>query len=383
MRVSDAKIIVIGGDHHNMLGVVRSLGMRGCNNITAIITNDKTYSFVSKSRYIKNSYTVKEEEGIILDLLKKNGDNDGGKKAIIIPTSDFAACLIDKHLNELSDDYIIPSINGRQGEVVKYMDKYNQFLLAKEYGVKMAECNIINLNEAFPNPSFSKCIVKPLVSANGNKIDITICDNADDYFKALEVFRNKQYDKVLVQEYVDFDRECGLIGCSGNGLMVLPGIIKKNRIYPISRGSNSYSNIEKVPRSHEIIKILKMLKELGYSGLFDIEIFVKGDEVYLNEINFRNSGNAFAYCYDDIYLAYIWIAIALGENIEGEKLKISAPFSFVDERLEMKQLLDKNISFKEYIKTKRGAKAKLLHFKKDIKPSIYKYLYIVKRRVIR
>lgn len=383
MTLSGIEIIVVGGDHHNMLGAVRSLGAKGASEITAIITNDKPYSFVSKSKFIKKSYIVKEEESSVLELVEEIRKNLAGRKAIIIPTSDFAARIIDQHLNELSGDFIIPSIDGRQGMIAKYMDKYKQYLLAEKHNVKMAKCVIVDLNAPLRDLIFSKCIIKPLVSANGNKSDIAICNNPRDYFNTLKLFKGKKYEKVLVQEFIDFDRECGLIGCSNGRRIVLPGIIKKNRIYPAKRGSNSYSNIEKVPNNPEIKKIVEMLKKLKYDGLFDIEIFIKGNDIYLNEINFRNSGNTFAYCYDDIYIVYLWTLMALGEDIARERQAISESFSFIDERLEAKQLLDKNISLREYFRTKLAARARLLHYKKDIRPSIYKYAYAIRRKITR
>lgn len=375
-------VIVIGGSHHNMLGIIRALGMKGCK-IIAIITNDKPYSFVSKSRFIEKSFLINQDEEQALKLLDKLSQ-ELSDKGIIIPTSDFAALLIDNNLDRLKPNYVVPSINCNQGEIAKYMDKYEQFLLSEKYGVRMAKCNIIDLDNYRDNGKFKKCIIKPLVSANGKKSDIAICDSKEVFSKTLRLLHDKGYEKVLVQDYIDFDRECGLIGCAKDGEVILPGIIKKNRIYPLKRGSNSYSDVEMLDQSNgEIAKIINILKELKYDGLFDIEIFLKGDTVYLNEINFRNSGNTFAYCFDDVYIAYLWALMAFGKDISNNKKEITKNFSYIDEKLEMKQLFDKNITISDYFKTRRKAKARLLHFRKDIKPSVYKIIYAIRNRITR
>lgn len=54
-------------------------------------------------------------------------------------------------------------------------------------------------------------------------------------------------------------------------------------------------------------EIISLLKNIGYDGLFDIEVFVVGESLYLNEINFRNSGNAWAIVNVGINAPVIWI----------------------------------------------------------------------------
>ena len=46
------EIIVIGADHHNTLGVLRSLGEKGINSILLLISENKK-SYVAKSKYAK------------------------------------------------------------------------------------------------------------------------------------------------------------------------------------------------------------------------------------------------------------------------------------------------------------------------------------------
>ena len=49
----EKKTIVIGGNHHNTLGVIRSLGRKGVMPYV-ILTSGDNNSFVLKSKYIKN-----------------------------------------------------------------------------------------------------------------------------------------------------------------------------------------------------------------------------------------------------------------------------------------------------------------------------------------
>lgn len=43
--------IIIGGNHHNTLGVIRSLGYKGFNSLVILVTGEKT-PYVSYSKYI-------------------------------------------------------------------------------------------------------------------------------------------------------------------------------------------------------------------------------------------------------------------------------------------------------------------------------------------
>lgn len=378
----DNKIIVIGGTHHNMLGVVRSLGIKGIKT-TAIITDRKRYSFVAKSKYINKAIIVEENKRDVLGALISETSNLD-KKAIIVPTSDFAAELIDESYDKLKEYCILPSINKKQGELAKCMNKYNQFELAQKYGIKTAKSYVANMREKEISLPFKadKYILKPVVSADGVKSDIRICK--EDEINALLVeFKNKGYSRVLVQEYLNIDAEWALVGCIHSGEIIIPGIMKKKRIYPLGRGSTSYARIEKTPEDEVIEKIKEMLIDLKYSGIFDIDIFVKNNKLYLNEINFRNGANTFAYCKDNIFLIYLWIRMVLGLSIKDFRKTISGDFSFIDERSEFRHLVERNISIREYLRTKHRAKARLLHYKKDIRPSIYKVIYAIKRRIIR
>ena len=170
------EVIVVGGNHHNALGVIRSFGKNGIK-INLIVTNDTKYPFIVKSKYVKKYSIIKENEVEILDELSKYKNIT--PKPAIIPTSDYAEYVIDKNLDKLKKTFIVPSINNTQGEVIKYMDKFNQIDLCKKYKIDMAKScvlvlnNELNLNIKLKYPY----ILKPIESINGKKTDIQIVSN--------------------------------------------------------------------------------------------------------------------------------------------------------------------------------------------------------------
>lgn len=376
------KIIVIGGSHHNMLGVVRGLGLRGLKT-TVIITSDRSYSFVAKSKFVEKAFIVKEDKEEVINTLM-SAIEGLKEKAVIIPTSDFAALLVDENYNKLENKCILPSINKTQGGIAEYMDKYKQYNLAQEYGIKVAKSQTIELLEDTKEIIFEskKYILKPVVSADGVKSDIRICEKKE-LGRILAEFKEKGYKRVLAQEYLVYDTECALVGCADSEEVIISGMMKKERIYPLGRGSTSYAHIEKTPKDEVVEKIKKLLKDIRYSGIFDIDIFIKQNELYFNEINFRNGANTFALCHGDVYLIYLWVRMALKKNTDNLRKTISQGYDFIEERAERKHLIEGNISFREYLRTRKKAKARLLYCRKDIRPSVYKIIYAIRNRITR
>ena len=214
-------------------------------------------------------------------------------------------------------------------------------------------------------------------------LSLIICMNKEELFCSLNELKNIGYNDILVQEYIEFDLECGLIGCAHGKNIILPGIIKKERIYPPKRGSNSYAHIEKLVNNTQIEKIKKLILKMNYSGMFDIEIFIKNNVIYLNEINFRNSGNTFAYCYNNVFIIYLWMLLKLEIDISDEKISVSENFDYIDENLERKQLLHRNITIIEFLKTRKKAKARLFSYKNDFRVDFYKFIYAIKKRIMK
>lgn len=376
------EVIIIGGNHHNMLGVLRAFGEKGIL-ANVIITNPNKYCFIKKSKYIKNCDIISEKENDIINLLTKKYSKMN-KKAVLIPTSDFAALVIDKNLKQLEKKFIVPNINNKENKIVEYMDKYNQYKIIKELGINIAQSWELNLQnkKIIPNNITYPCILKPLVSAYASKGDITICNDEESLLAAIEKYKKLNYKNAILQEYIKFEQEYGLIGCVHNSNIILPGIIKKERIYPQKRGNVSYGIIDKVESSTvSFTPIFQLLKELNYSGMFDIEVFVKDNQFYLNEINFRNSGNSYLYTYCDVYIVYLWYLMVCNEDLKNETKEVKNNYYFTDEMLEIKQLLSKNISIKEWNKARKSSKISFLINKHDFVPLLYKFVYAFCRRI--
>lgn len=373
MQEENNKVIIIGNDHINTLGVIRTFGENGIKPYLMVVSDTKRVA-VTKSKYVEKCWLCNDSVNII-ELLKKEF-KDEKNKPVIIPTTDYVAALLDIYYNELKEIFILPNINKKKGEINNYMDKYNQYLLFKKYNIGCAESIKIELNgqkldDEIENKIIFPCIVKPLISAFGSKSDIEICDNIDSLNKVLLMLYNKEYKDVLVQELLDYDYECDIAGFVYDNKVSIPGIIKKIRIWPAKKGSTTYGEVMPVEEANlDINNIEKMLSEIGYNGVFDIDLFIKDSKIYINEVNFRNG--ALSYGFGDSYICYNWYLSCIREEFI-KSVNVSKKYNMIDDQADLHNIADKVISYKEYMEDKETSKIKLVWNKIDYIPSKYMF----------
>ena len=122
---------------------------------------------------------------------------------------------------------------------------------------------------------------------------------------------------------------------------------------------------------------------MNFTGIFDLEVFVKGNEMYLNEINFRNGGHSYAYTYDDVYIVYLWLLLVLNKDISKKVKQVNNSFYFNVELIEIKHLTHHNISFKTWYQDMKRTNISLFYNKNDVRPYIYKFFYAIGNRLFK
>lgn len=369
----DFDVLIIGGSHFNALGVIRSLGEKGIRPYLLVL--DRKNAYIKKSKYLKKTFYSKNDEKEIINKLM-NEISFENKKCYIVPTGDPITSIIDNNYGVLSKKYIVPNINNTQGLINKYMDKYEQYNLAQKNNFKMAKTEVIDLKSNNIANTIYPCILKPLVSADGVKADIRICNNQIEFKNAIEEFKAKNYLSVLLQEFIDYDFELDVPGYSDGKKANIEGMIKKKNIYPAKRGSTSYGTIVN-SNIKNIDNLCKILESLKYNGIFDIELFSRKGEIYLNEINFRNSAISYGLTGAGVYVIYEWIMSNEGVKINHNT--IDAEYDFIVENYNLNLVLSKDITLLSFIKDLFKAKKYTYISFKDPKPLVYKFIYSLKK----
>lgn len=138
------KVIIIGGDHYNALGLVRCFGINGIKPDAILIEPYKTNRFCNHSRYWNTVRYVNDENEAFEYLLSLPATEE---KAVLVPSSDGAMLMIDAKSKDLSRKYILPGFKGNPGMVAHLMNKYNQMKWAKELGIKTAKTWLVDFQE--------------------------------------------------------------------------------------------------------------------------------------------------------------------------------------------------------------------------------------------
>ena len=358
--MQDNKVIVIGGDHHNMLGVIRSVGRTGRKPDAIIFTSDR-HPYVAKSRYIGHVYLISEPSALI-PLLSEICSGEE-LKPVVICCHDALAAVIDDNREQLSKRMIIPC-GDKNARLSEMMDKEFMNKLALEAGL------IIPQSDAFP------CIIKPRKSMTGNKDWIQICKDEKELNACCEEYGK---DNLLIQKYIDAIAEYQLIGCSlPDGNVIIPGA---SSILRPCKGSNTsflrYSGPDTIV---DVAKVKKFVLSTGYHGLFSVEFLRDSDGTdYFLEINFRNDGNAICVTKAGINLPLIWILGTTGRDYTGEAGKRVKTIHVMPEFEELSLLFSHTISpvgfISDLLKTKAGMEFDF----RDQRP----FWYQLKRRILK
>ena len=307
-----SQIIIVGADHHNTLTVIRCFGLARCEFHILVHTEHPDNIGISNSRFAKDRISsVKSEESDIVGWLKEYGRTKPDKSKIIVPCSDLAAFVIDKHWNELNTDYRLPGFIGQPGRVAIMMDKMNQMEFAEQYGIPVPKSWSIQVesNPTKKSDVLFPCIIKPEVSASGRKSDISVCNNEEEFIGCIGALYALGYKQVIVQQYLKKKYEiCAFGAMASNGSYDYVTVRKIRETPPPAQGSTLYAVFSDDAKDDEAVKgILEKLKAEHFNGLFDIEMLVCEDGTYLNEINFRTSGCGFGMIHGDYAIPLQWV----------------------------------------------------------------------------
>lgn len=363
------KVIIIGGEHHNGLNLARIFGLNNVH-VDVIIIGNKKASFIAKSKFVNKVYFFQTEEEA-LDYILLNYAHEK-EKSFIIPYSDSAALSLDRRLNEF-ENFICPSIRGEVGAIANLMSKQQQYEFAKEHGIKMAQSEVLQLNsfneKDLRNFSSYPYILKPNVSAMGKKSDIQVCSNTDVLEKILDSFCERGYSEVLVQEYLKVDYEALIVGTIYRNNPVNDFAVNKViRKWPNDTGCGTYNHL--IDNERIVQKcgaLLDAIKDIGYCGPIDVEIFVVGDEIYLNELNLRNSGGDYKSLSQGFYYPYWWCKDYLGEPYDNT-YEVSEDIYSITELADFNHVINKEIKYSVWKKQFKKAQNHALYFKGDMRP---------------
>ncbi len=302
------KIIIIGGNHHNTLSMVRSLGEKYLY-IDVIIENSYPKEcFVSKSKYVNKCFYANEESEI-LDILKKYYFAEK-QKPVIITCSDKSATVLDNNYDILIKHFYFFN-GGKQGGISNYLLKQNQVKLASELGINTPLSIVYTNGNEFREEIQYPCLLKPLSSTFLAK-RADICNNQNEMKNILNEYPIGCM--ILIQEYIDREYEIVVDGVSVKNDVFIPGYIRKLRDNINGGGSFTQSfHVNTLPISL-VEKLANLVRKLHYEGLFGIDIIYSKGVYYFLEINLRNDATTYSLVKSGVNLPEIFVETVTSKN---------------------------------------------------------------------
>ncbi|MDX9967313.1 MAG: formate-dependent phosphoribosylglycinamide formyltransferase [Sulfuricurvum sp.] len=214
-----------------------------------------------------------------------------------------------KLIRKEKPDYILPEIEAisiealfeaeKEGFCVipnaeavnKTMNRKNiRKFAAEDLGLKTSRYHFVSTYEAMCEAAEDvgfPCVIKPVMSSSGH--GQSIAKTRDDLIASWEIAKEARGDasELIVEEFIRFDYEITLLTArNGNETVFCEpiGHIQKGGDYVFSWQPMEMSK-KALKRSQKIAKAIT--DGLGGKGLFGVELFVKGDEVYFSEVSPR------------------------------------------------------------------------------------------------
>ncbi len=227
------------------------------------------------------SYAIDmQDEAAVLELIEKE------QPTYILPEVE-AISISALFEAEKRGFHVIPNAEA----VNKTMNRKNiRVFAAEELGLKTSKYEFVTsleeLKEAAARMGFP-CVIKPVMSSSGH--GQSIAKTADDIEKSWEIAKEARGDasELIVEEFVPFDYEITLLTVRNE-----TGTVFCNPIGHVQKDGDFILSWQPMSMSEAALQKAKDMAKavtggLGGRGIFGVEFFVKGEEVYFSELSPR------------------------------------------------------------------------------------------------
>lgn len=372
------RAIVIGSNAVTRLSLIRCLGEIEGLRITVInmVHNlpSKPYKTVdSYSKYVdKLLFSRKFDADYLAELLMSNCRQEG-ERPIIFSVDDDSVSLIDKIQQRLADFFAFATIDGKAGEIDRMMDKSVQKAIARKLGFRVVDYWTIDIKDGeydVPEDISYPCYIKGRFSYHSAKNYQRRCDSRKELVDWLKVVITNNPSPLIAEEFINIDRELGIIGYSRANEVLLPAIVELTDC-----GSGGHKGVSAFGRvrpfdSYPALKesIETFMKTLRYSGLFNIDIVESGGELFFVELNLRFAAYGFAVCRAGANLPAVQINDVYPSVPLTDDTLVSA-LSYVNENVAVDDVIGGYRTWKQYRSLLKEADCRLVDQACDPKPA--------------
>ena len=381
------EVIVIGMNYSIALGVIRSLGVSGYG-VRLLAFNRRVEEIAGSSRYVtKCVRTVFEPEPIFQGLDELRGKDD---RILVIPLNDRCSRIIDEHYDILSMHFIVPNMNDTPGAISDFMNKIKQKKCAEEFGIKTAAGAEYSTDDDGISLAESEvrypCFLKPSASANipNSKTALSVCRNKEELLSAMTASRDKGCGTVLVEEYLNVTKELCIYGVAGNGRVYAPALVETVR-----EGVAEHRGVaaEGIVRSADSIrdireKVERLVRSIGLTGLFCVDLLQCGDDIFFSEINLRGGGSEYSATLAGANLPGT-LADMVCKGITAGPEDIVREVHFLNERIELDAFRNGHLSAGDYYRHCKSQTERFIQSETDPEPWKRFQRYALLCRIVR
>ena len=276
LKSSSIKVMLLGSGE---LGkeVAIEANRLGCEVIAVDRYPNAPAMLVAQKSYVINMKNKEE----VLDVIRRE------KPDFVLP--EIEAINIEALFEaEKEGINIIPNAEA----VNKTMNRKNIRVFAAEtLGLKTSKYKFVSTYEDLKKACDElgyPVVVKPIMSSSGH--GQSIVNSPEEVIMAFEFAKEDargSADELIVEEFIDFDYEITLLTAKNdNEIVFCPpiGHIQSGGDYIFSWQEMEMSEVA-LNKAQTIAR--KIVEGLGGRGIFGVEMFVKGDEVYFSEVSPR------------------------------------------------------------------------------------------------
>ncbi|MBQ0037596.1 MAG: hypothetical protein KBS74_02890 [Clostridiales bacterium] len=326
-------VIVLSRNYSTGLGVIRSLGAAGYTVDLIASTMKKGRSIIAScSKYVHHAVEVPAsgiQDGSGCELMEALAQyaQTHREPMVLFPADDFTASVVAKNQELLKEHFLMPEIRADGLNTVDAMDKTLQGNMARSAGLNAPLEWVIDLRSeiCIPDDMVYPCFVKPLQSITGRKFEMARCADAAALTAHLTQMQRFFRDRsVLVQEYLEIEKEYDLSGVCLDQEIIIPAVIEKSLVSQYERGVTIAGKMMPADiLGDAMAPITDMLRRFHFTGMVDMELILCRGKIYFNEVNFRSGGPSYSYFLSGVNLPALLVGELLGVRHKPEDEKMA------------------------------------------------------------
>lgn len=372
------RIIILGSNPISRLALIRAVGNVGNCQVTVVnmvsqIASKSIRAFDVYSKYVDSVlYARKFDANGLATLLLERCCNES-EKPIIMSVDDDSACLIDSVQDRLSDFFHFSHVHHQAGAIAGLMDKLKQKQLAKEFGFNVVESWSVDCVEGkyiVPDGVKFPCYVKGRLSYHSAKKYQKKCSSKKELLEWLAVIAQNNPSPLLIEEFVEIDKEYGVIGYCDKEKVILPCIVELlDGGHGGHKGVSAFGRVNDFRLNKELRpKIEQMLKHIQLTGMFNIDFIESKGQWYFVELNFRYAAYGYAVCKAGVNLPAFQIYGMLSKDDSELSTRVKNGYSYVNEKVAFDDVKGGHRSWRNYKALVKNADCRLINQKDDPKP---------------